>query len=126
MYTAFKNASASFRSLNSNIRKDLTRFITNKKISRVIDDVSDQPCFQQDLDNLHQWSTGNAMQLSVKKCKVMSITKKRLPLVSNYSLVNFLLEKGKEFKDLRVKTTDNFSWNSHIDIIVLKANRMLE
>ena len=79
MYTAFKNASASFRSLNSNIRKDLTQ-ITNKKISRVIDDVSDQPCFQQDLDNLHQWSIRNAMQLSVKKCKVMSITKKRQPL----------------------------------------------
>lgn len=125
MYTAFKNASASFRLLNSNIRKDLTQ-ITNKKISRVIDDVSDQPCFPQDLDNLPQWSIRNAMQLSVKKCKVMSITKKRQPLVSNYSLVNSLLEKGKEFKDLRVKTTDNFSWNSHIDIIVLKANRMLE
>ena len=65
---------------------------------------------------------------AIKCQKVQSheYNKEKTTLVSNYSLVNSLLEKGKEFKDLRVKTTDNFSWNSHIDIIVLKANRMLE
>lgn len=45
--------------------------------------------------------------------------------LSNYSLGNSPLEDVKEFKDLGVTTTDNFNWNSHIDIIVSKANRML-
>ena len=31
----------------------------------------------------------------------------------------------RENHDLGVTTTDNFNWNSHIDIIVSKANRML-
>ena len=35
------------------------------------------------------------------------------------------MEEVKEFKDLGVTTTDNFNWNSHTDIIVPKANRML-
>ncbi|XP_068725942.1 uncharacterized protein [Montipora capricornis] len=65
------------------------------------------------------------MVFNVKKCKVMRLTKKRQPLVSNYSLDNSPLEEVKEFKDLGVTTTDNFNWNSHIDIIVSKANRML-
>ena len=100
-------------------------FADDCKISRVIDDASDQFCFQRDLDNLHQWSIRNAMVFNVKMCKVMRLTKKRQPFVSNYSLDNSPLEEVKEFKDLGVTTTDNFNWNSHIDIIVSKANRML-
>ena len=82
-------------------------------------------CFQRDLDNLLQWSIRNAMAFNVKKCEVMKLTKKRQPLVSNYSLDNSLFEEVKEFKDLGVTTTNHFNWNSHIDIIVSKANRML-
>jgi len=67
------------------------------------------------------------MDFNVKMCKVMSLSKKRQPFVSNYSLDDSLLEEVKEFKfkDLGVTTTDNFNWNSHIDIMVSKANRML-
>ena len=65
------------------------------------------------------------MACNVKKCKVMRSTKKRQPLVSNYSLDNSFLEEVKEFKDLGVTTTYTFIWNIHIDIIVSKANRML-
>ena len=100
-------------------------FADDCKISRIIDDASDQLCFQQDLDNLHQWSIRNALDFNVKKCKIMRITKKQHPYVSNYSLDNSILDEVKEFKDLGVTTTDNFNWNSHIDIIVSKANRML-
>ena len=100
-------------------------FADDCKISRVIDDASDQFCFQRDQDNLHQWSIHDAMVFNVEKCKVMTLTKKRQPLVSNYSLDNSLLEEVKEFKDLGVTTADNFNWNSHIYIIVSKANRML-
>ena len=83
-------------------------FADDCKISRVVDDASDQLRFQRDLD-LHQWSIRNVMDFNVKKCKVMRITKKRQPLVSNYSLDNSLLEEVKEFKDLRVTSTDNFT-----------------
>ena len=65
------------------------------------------------------------MAFNVKKCKVMRLSRKRQPLVSSYFLDDSLLEEVKEFKDLGVTTTDNFNWNSHIDIIVSKANRML-
>ena len=57
------------------------------------------------------------MACNVKKCKVMRSTKKRKPLVSNYSLDNSFLEEVKEFKDLGVTTTETFNWNTHIDIV---------
>ena len=44
------------------------------KCSRIIDTVGDLDFFQQDLDNLHQWSVRNFMSFNVKKCKIMKIT----------------------------------------------------
>ena len=107
------------------LKGSIALFADDCKTSRVIDDASDRVCFQRDLDNLLQWSTRNAMAFNVKKCKVMRLSKKRQPLVSNYFLDDSLLEEVKGFKDLGVTTTDNFYWNSHIDLIVSKANRML-
>ena len=36
-----------------------------------------------------------------------------------------ILEEAKEFKDLGILTNNGLSWNSHIDMITAKANRML-
>ena len=79
-------------------------FADDCKTSRVIDDASDQVCFQRDLEYLLQWSTCNAMAFNVKMCKVMRLSKERQPLVSNYFLDASLLEEVKEFKDLGVTT----------------------
>lgn len=65
------------------------------------------------------------MDFNVKKCEIMRITKRKQPYVSNFSLDNSILEEVEEFKDLGVTTTEHLNWNSHIDIIVSKANRML-
>ena len=54
------------------------------KCSRIIDTVGDLELFQQDLDSLHQWSVRNFMHFNVKKCKIMTITKR-----FNHSLLVF-------------------------------------
>ena len=36
-----------------------------------------------------------------------------------------VLEEVKEFKDLGILTINGLSWNTHIDMITPKANRML-
>ena len=54
------------------------------KSSRIIDSVSDQTLFQEDLNNLHQWSSCNFMDFNVNKCKIMRITKKKHRFTSNF------------------------------------------
>ena len=95
------------------------------KCSRIIDTVGDLELFQQDLDSLHQWSVRNFMHFNVKKCKIMTITKKIQPLTSSFFLENSELEEVKEFKDLGIITNHHLSWNPHIVNVVSKANRML-
>ena len=45
-------------------------FSDDCKISRVIDDASDQPCFQRDLDNLHQCSIRKPWIFMLKSAKL--------------------------------------------------------
>ena len=95
------------------------------KSSRIINSASDQIMFQEDLDNLHRWSLRNVMDFNVKKCKIMRITKKKQPFISNYLLDNPVLEEVNEFRDLGITTDQHLRWNLHIDKVVAKANRML-
>ena len=77
------------------------------KSSRVINSASDQNMFQEDLDNLHRWSLRNFMDFNIRKCKIMRITKKKQPFISNYFLDNSVLEVVNEFRDLGI-TTDQY------------------
>ena len=92
---------------------------------RVINCDDDQMLFQNDLDKLYHWSQRNLMDFNSKKCKIMRITKKQVPFTNRVHLSDTVLEEVKEFKDLGILTNNGLSWNSHIDMITAKANRML-
>lgn len=53
------------------------------KSSRVINCPFDYQVFQSDLDNLYSWSQQNLMDFNGKKCKLMCVTKKKMPFHSD-------------------------------------------
>jgi len=55
----------------------------------------------------------------------MRITIKQVPFTNRVHLSDTVLEEVKDFKDLGILTDNDLSWNSHIDMIIAKANRML-
>jgi len=65
------------------------------------------------------------MTFNVKKCKLMRITQKKQPFRSSFPLNESLIEEVYEFRDLGLLTNDHLSWNSHVDAITNKANRIL-
>ena len=95
------------------------------KTSRVINCPSDHQVFQSDLDNLYSWNQQNLMEFNVKKCKLMRITKKKMPFHADLRLNNNTLEEISEFRDLGLVTTSNLSWNAHVDKLSSKANKIL-
>ena len=48
----------------------ITLYADDCKSSRIINSASDQNVFQEDLDNLHQWSLRTFMDFNVKNCKI--------------------------------------------------------
>ena len=55
----------------------------------------------------------------------MRITMKKQPLISNFTLKGSVPEIVDEFLDLGLLTNYHLSWNSHIDTVTSKANRIL-
>ena len=53
---------------------------------------NDQLMFQEDLDRLCIWSDQNRMDFSVKKCKLMRITMKKQPFISNFTFKDSALD----------------------------------
>jgi hypothetical protein len=53
------------------------------------------------------------------------VTRKKYPVTYNYHLGSSSLLRVRKEKDLDVIVTDNLLWNSHIQMITAKANKML-
>ena len=79
------------------------------KTSNAINSHLDQNEFQSDLDNLYTWSPQNLMEFDVKMCKLMRITKKRMPYLSDTKLNNNILEETSESCDFSQATRNKLS-----------------
>ena len=65
------------------------------------------------------------MDFNVKKCKLIRITKKKMPFHADLQLSNNTLEETSEFREFGLVTTSKLSWNAHVDKISSKANKIL-
>ena len=95
------------------------------KTSRVIQHPCDHESLQDDLNSLVSSSQLNHVSFNTKKCKLMQITKNRSPIFAPLQLGGTTLEVTAEFSDLGLLTNHKLSWNSHIDKISSKANKVL-
>ena len=95
------------------------------KAFRVVNCPNDLMMFQDDLDSLCTWSQQNRMTFNVKKSKLMRITQKKQPFRSSFTLNGSVIQEVYELRDLGLLANHHLSWNSHVDAITNKANRIL-
>ena len=74
--------------IQDNIQSRIRLFADDCVIYREIMTNSDHQILQQDLQQLSTWSSTWLMSFSVKKCAVLSITRKRKPSIFQYHLCN--------------------------------------
>ena len=65
------------------------------------------------------------MNFNTKKSKLLQITKKQCPISAPLLLDGTPLEATSEFSDVGLVTDCKLYWNSHIDKIASKANKVL-
>ena len=85
------------------------------------------PCssLQDNLNNLLKWSVDMKMKFNPKKCKVMHISRKKLPNKHQYNLDGQSLEQVTNIKDLGITVSSDLSWSKHIEVTAAKANKTL-
>ena len=111
--------------IQDNIKSSLRLFADDCVIYREIVTDDDHHILQQDLLQLSSWSATWQMKFNVKKCAVLSITRKRSPRIYAYHLDNDVIPRAKEYKYLGLTVTTDLRWNLHCQNIRHKASRTL-
>jgi hypothetical protein len=96
---------------------DIRIFLSSSKQPAALSDL--QAKLQNDIDRLVEWTHNSGMRLNINKCFFASFganTNQR-----QYSIQNNVIPNPTNFKDLGVKISTPFSFNSHIDYVIPKA-----
>ena len=80
---------------------------------------------QNELNALCRWSQLWGLSLNPAKCKVLTLSLRRFPVICSYSLEGSTLERVSEMRDLGVMLDEKLTFSSQIDQLVRKANRAL-
>lgn len=107
------------------IQNHIALFADDSRCSSVIDSLQDCESLQKDLDSLQGWSDNWHLKFNTSKCEVLTVTGKRFPLRYDYKLNNISLNHVTQVKDLGVSISSDLTWDTHINTILAKTNRML-
>ena len=100
-------------------------FADDSVLYRKITTEDDCVKFQDDLLSAASWCDLWKVTLKSEKCKSLHVTKSKCPLVHQYVLNNDNLSIVNKHKHLGIWIESSLGWDSHINYIVGKANRVL-
>ena len=104
---------------------DVSLFADDTKCFSIVESLADARVLKTEAGNMEKWAQSERLKFNAQKCKVLSITRKRRPLVAEYIINGETLLHVSSQKDLGVTFSSDLSWNVHIQEQVTKANRIL-
>ncbi len=106
-------------------KKGDNSFVKNYFLFRVISSDSEKHQLQTDLNSLVNRSLRNNMFFNPVKTKVMHVTRIIYLHPPIYTMGNAPLGSTSSVQYLGITISSNLTWNSHINAIVSRANRLL-
>ena len=111
--------------IQEQIQSKIKLFADDSILYREIKTQEDLHILQKDLETLATWSQTWLMHFNVKKCAVLSITRKRSPKLHEYTLLGETLNRVENHDYLGVTISHDLSWNDHCTKVIKKASRTL-
>ena len=111
--------------INNDIQSKLKLFADDSGLYREINCPEDHMILQNDLNTLAAWSDKWLMSFNIKKCVVMSITRKHKPSLYQYKLCGEDLSHVTKHDYLGVTISQDLRWNDHVTKITRKASQTL-
>ena len=111
--------------LPNTVQTDTLMFADDVKLYRRVDGAADVSSLQTELDNLCEWSDRWKLKLNPEKCKVLTLTLRRKPVIGIYTIRGVVLERVQVMRDLGVFLDTKLTFGDHVEHTVRKANRAL-
>ena len=100
-------------------------FADDTKLARIINSPSDVREIQDDIIKVSFWTHHWSLKFNFEKCESLSVTRKRQPVNSVYTINGKPISKTISQKDLGVLTTPTLKWDLHTIHVCSKALKML-
>ena len=100
-------------------------FADDSKCSRVINNIDDCRVLQDDLYKLQNWCQAWCLRFNSTKCEVLTVYRKRNPVVYKYMIGPYTLLLNTAQNYLGVTVTKGLKWNTPICNILGKGYKML-
>ena len=111
--------------IQDHITSRIRLFSDDSIVYREINSPEDHDALQQDLQALADWSKTWLMEFNIKKCAVLSITRKKKPSIHQYSIHGEVLGRVDEHDYLGVTISNDLRWNKHCQQVIKKSNQTL-
>ncbi|EYB90916.1 hypothetical protein Y032_0212g2233 [Ancylostoma ceylanicum] len=98
-------------------------FADDVKLYRPIVTENDRSALQEAVDFVHSWSCGWGLPLSMDKCKVLHLGSRNK--CDSYTIDNTRLEEPCQVTDLGFIITKDLSFDTHCQMIALKASKAI-
>lgn len=100
-------------------------FADDLKLYTPVADIGDTITLQRDIDAVVEWGIRNRLHFNTMKCKSITFTRSRMPIVMTYALLNNPLERVSEIRDLGLHLDCELNFRSHIVTICKSAHKAL-
>lgn len=100
-------------------------FADDKKLAVIIKDHTDTVKLQQAINRFMTWLKDNGLSVNESKCRIISFSLKRSPIINNYTLNNKSIERVYSIRDLGVILDSKLAFNEHREFIQNKAKAAL-
>ena len=111
--------------LPGSVEADALMFADDVKVYGRVDSDADVRFLQRQLDSLCQWTVKWGLSLNAAKCKVLTLTLRRLPINGTYRVGGIELERVHVMRDLGVLIDVKLTFAEHVDAVLRRANRAL-
>ena len=103
----------------------LDLFADDLRMYKKIEIHTDFIDLQSDIDKIFQWSVDNNMDLSIHKCRTMSIYRGNFVHKFNYMINGNVLDRVDVVRDLGIYFDSGWTFDNHIEFITSKASKLI-
>ena len=100
-------------------------YADDMKLYMEIKNQSDLELFQLQINTFYTWCLKSLLDINIKKCNVISYTRKLSMQTMNYYIGQQLVERCTKMRDLGVILDSKLTFVNHYNTIINKANSML-